>query len=249
MAPLITHLVVGERAFAQLPQFDPTDYGAFLLGCVLVDVNNFSGMDRRRTHFAGRLQEDGAAAFNKSCANFLSQCADLLIRPWSELTSAERTFVAGYLCHLAADEVWKQFTWNMLRALGIHSLADLPVPGGVIFTAFSVLSSKTYVDFPAVASALNDIAIPHVLTHVSYDAFRTMWDIVAGYTLNGSTPESYFEMLRREGRTSAEIQEVIRRHDVYWEDAVALIRDLGGVEPYIQAAVQRSLETIPRLWA
>jgi hypothetical protein len=56
-------------------------------------------------------------------------------------------------------------------------------------------------------------------------------------------------MLKREGRTDAEVQEVIRRHDVYWEDAVALIHDLGGVEPFIQAAIRRSLETIPRLWA
>ena len=71
MAPLVTHLVIGERVFAQSPQFDSTDYGPFLLGCVLVDVNNFSGMDRRRTHFVGRVDEDGADAFNRSCASFL----------------------------------------------------------------------------------------------------------------------------------------------------------------------------------
>ena len=28
-------------------------------------------------------------------------------------------YVAGYLCHLAADEDWKQFGWNMLQALEI----------------------------------------------------------------------------------------------------------------------------------
>ncbi len=249
MAPLVTHLVIGERVFAQLPQFDSTDCGPFLLGCVLVDVNNFSGMDRRRTHFVGRLEDDGADAFNRSCANFLSQFDELLIRPWSELTGVEQAFIGGYLCHLAADEVWKQFSWNMLRALEIQSLTDLPVPGGVIFTAFGVLSSETYVDFPAVVSALNDVAIPHVLTHVPHDAFQAMWDIVEEYMLTGGTPESYFEMLKREGRTDSQIQEVIRRHDVYWEDAVALIHGLGSVEPIIHAAVKRSLEMIPRLWA
>jgi hypothetical protein len=137
----------------------------------------------------------------------------------------------------------------MLRALEIQSLTDLPVPGGVIFTAFGVLSSKMYVEFPAVVSALNDVAIPHVLTHVPHDAFQAMWDIVEEYMLTGGTPESYFEMLKREGRTDSQIQEVIRRHDVCWEDAVALIHDLGGVEPFIQAAIRRSLEKIPRLWA
>ena len=67
--------------------------------------------------------------------------------------------------------------------------------------------------------------------------------------LTGGTPGSNYEMLRREGRTGAEVQEVTRRHDVYWEDAVALIHDLGGVEPFIQTAIRRSLEKIPRLWA
>ena len=249
MAPLVTHLVVGERVFAQLQRFNDKDYGYFLLGCVLVDVNSFSDMDRRVTHFVGRLQEDGADAFNRSCANFLSQLDGLLIRPWSELTSAEQAFVGGYLCHLAADETWKQFSWNMLRALGIQSLADLPVPGGVIFTAFGVLSSKMYVDFPAVVSALSDVVIPHVLTHVPHDAFQATWNIVEEYMLTGGTPQSYFEMLKREGRADSEIQEIIRRHDVHWEDAVALIHDGGGVEPYIQAGVERSLEVIPHLWA
>lgn len=249
MAPLVTHLVIGERVFAQSPQFDSTDYGPFLLGCVLVDVNNSSGMDRRRTHFVGRLEDDGADAFNRSCANFLSQFDELLIRPWSDLTGAEQAFIGGYLCHLAADEVWKQFSWNMLRALEIQSLAALPVPGGVIFTAFGVLSSETYVDFPAVVSALNDVAIPHVMTHVPYDAFQAMWEIVKEYMLTGGTPGSYFEMLKREGRTDAEVREVIRRHDVYWEDAVVLIHDLGGVGSFIHAAIRRSLEKIPRLWA
>jgi hypothetical protein len=49
MAPLITHLVVGERVFAQLRQFDSAAYGPFLLGCILVDVHGFSNIDRRVT--------------------------------------------------------------------------------------------------------------------------------------------------------------------------------------------------------
>ena len=36
MAPLTTHLVIGERVFAQLKQFEAADYGAFLLGCVIL---------------------------------------------------------------------------------------------------------------------------------------------------------------------------------------------------------------------
>jgi hypothetical protein len=249
VAPPITHLVVGEHIFAQLQQLEHKDYGPFLLGCVLVDVHGYSSIDRRTTHFVGRLEDDGTDAFNKSCANFLSQLDSLLLRPWSQLTSAERAFVTGYLCHLAADEDWKRFGWDILQALGLASLAEIPVPGDVIYTAFDVLSSPMYGDSTVVASALNDAVIPNVLTHVPHEAFRAMWDITKEYTLTGDTPESYFEMLKREGKTMAEIQEMVHEHDVYWEDALALIHDQGGVEPRIQGSVQRSLEVIPHLWA
>ena len=249
MAPLVTHLVVGERVFAPLQQFGDEEYGSFLLGCVLVDVHGFSDVDRRTTHFVGRLEEDGTDAFNKSCTNFLSQLDDLLLRPWGELASAEQAFVAGYLCHLAADEDWKQFGWNVLQTLEIPSLADFPVPGEVFLTAFDVLSSEMYVDFPSVTSALNDVAIPNVLAHVPHEAFQAMWDIAQEHVADGRTPESYFEMLRRLGQTDAELQEIIHQHDVYWDDAVSWITDFGGVEPRIHAGVERSLEVIPRLWA
>jgi hypothetical protein len=53
MAGEITHLVVGERVFAELRRFAPTAYGAFLLGCVLPDVQTIGGIDRRATHFCG----------------------------------------------------------------------------------------------------------------------------------------------------------------------------------------------------
>lgn len=249
MAPLVTHLVIGERVFAQLQQFDDQEYGSFLLGCVLVDVHGFSHIDRRRTHFAGRLDEDGVDAFSRSCANFLSQLDGLLLPPWSELAGAGQAFVAGYLCHLAVDEDWKRFGWDILHAMGIASLADLPVPGDVVMTAFDVLSSQMHVDFPAIVSVLNGVSIPNVMTHVPHDVFQAMWDIVEEHVMSGGTPESYFEMLRRLGKTSAEIQAVRQQHEAHWEDAVELIQNFGGVQPRIQAMVQRSLETIPRLWA
>ena len=116
-------------------------------------------------------------------------------------------------------------------------------------TAFDVLSSEMYIDFPAIVSALNDVSIPNVLAHVPHDAFQAMWGIVEEHVMTGGTPESYFEMLKRNGKSSAEIQTVRHRHDVHWEDAVALIQDGGGVEPYIHTAIRRSLDRMPRLWA
>jgi hypothetical protein len=55
MAPFITHLVIGERVFAQWSRFDPAVYGEFLLDCALVDVHTFCNVERRVTHFAERL--------------------------------------------------------------------------------------------------------------------------------------------------------------------------------------------------
>jgi hypothetical protein len=249
LAPLVTHLVIGERVFAAAQRFDGAEYGPFLLGCLLVDVHGFSAIDRRVTHFVGRLNEDGTDAFSKSCANFLAQLDRLLLRPWDELTKAERAFVAGYLCHLAADEDWKQFGWDILHALGLSSLADLPIPGDVFLTVFDVLSHELTLDPPAVASALRRAGIPDVLTHVSHAAFQGMWDVAKAHVLAGGTPASYFEMLTQQGKSDAEIEAVIHQHAVYWEAALASVHEFGGVEPRIRASVQRSLDVLPRLWA
>lgn len=257
MAPFITHLVIGERVFAQWPRFDPAVYGEFLLGCALVDVHAFCNIERRVTHFAERLKENGPFAFNKSCTNFLSRLDGLLVRPWNELTHAEQAFVAGYLCHLAADEDWKQFDWYLLHTLGIYWWIDpsplvgvklMPAPTNVVLTAFEVLSSKLYVDFSTVVLALDDVSIPNVLTHIPHRAFETTWDIAKAHALDGSTLESYLDMLKRLGKNSTEIRAARLEHERYWQTAVETIHNyLGGVQQRIQAMVQQSLERMPLL--
>lgn len=249
MAPLVTHLIVGERVFAQLRQFDSAAYGPFLLGCVLVDVNGFSDIDRRTTHFVGRLHEDGADAFRKSCTNFLAQLDVLLVRPWRELVQEEQAFVAGYLCHLAVDEVWKQSGYEMMQKLGISSLAELPVPGGILLSAFSALTRGLHGDFSTITSALEDTSIPHVLTHVSHGDFRAMWEISGEWMMNGCPYELRVEMHRRMGKAEAQIEAARREREMYWDAAVAFAQESGEVEHTIDRGVQRSLEVLPHLWA
>ena len=55
MAALITHLVVGERVYPQveLLETSPCSYGAFLLGCVLPDVNALRELAREIEAGAG----------------------------------------------------------------------------------------------------------------------------------------------------------------------------------------------------
>ena len=250
MPPLITHLVIGERVYAQLDALEhtPRAYGAFLLGCVLVDANAFTGIDRRRTHLIGRLDEDGPDAFQKSCTNFLAQRGTLLAAPWEALSGPDRAFVAGYLCHLAADETWKAFTWHILRKLGIDSVGDLPVPGEVMLTAACVLSNDLFLDHRALVAALREAAVPDVVTHIPHADLVRTWDIARSYALDGSSPESYFAMLARLGKTKADILRRRRRHERCWDDAIALLQDQGGIESQIQLAVRHALHILPHLW-
>ena len=247
MPPLTTHLVVGEQVFPHLEQFGAAAYGAFLAGNLVVDANGFTSVARRTTHFVGRVDEDGDAAFTESCANFLARREHLLALSWARLTPEERAFVTGYLCHLAADESWKAMVARLRQSLDLESLQDMPVPPAVVMTAFSVLSHALFVDFAAVTAALHTASLPDVFTHVTHADFLRMWDIVRLPLLKGDSPESFFEMLARSGKDAAELQKIREQHKRHWDAAVALIEQVGGVEPFVAEAVERALEVLPAL--
>jgi hypothetical protein len=247
MPPLTTHLVVAEQVFPPLEQFEPSEYSTFLVGNLVVDVNSFTDISRRVTHFVGRVDEDGDAAFTKSCANFLKQRERLLSRPWTKLTLEEHAFVTGYLCHLAADEPWKALGARLQQLLGLNSLEDMPVPPAVTLTAFSVLSHALFVDFTAVGEALCAATVPDVFTHVAHADFLRMWDIVRLPLLKADSPESFFEMLARSGKDAAALQIIREQHARYWDEAVALIEQVGGVEAFVTEAVEHVLEVLPAL--
>jgi len=247
MPPLTTHLVVAERVFPHLKEFSAAEYGAFLTGNLVVDVNGFTSVARRTTHFVGRVDEDGDAAFTESCVKFLTQRERLLSRPWAALTPEERAFVAGYLCHLAADEPWKALGARLQQSLGLISLQDMAVPPAVVMTAFSVLSHALFVDFATVAVALQAASPPDVFIHVAHADFLRMWDIVRLPLLKGDSPESFFEMLARSGKDAVELQTIREQHARHWDAAVALIEQVGSVEAFVAEAVARMLEVLPAL--
>jgi hypothetical protein len=240
MATTITHLLIGERVFAQLPRLNrtPTVYGAFLLGCMLVDAHNFDALARRQTHFAELFKSDD------SCANFMRQLDASLLRPWNDLDEAERAFVAGYLCHLAADQVWVNF-W---RVRGVNSPSDFDLPRDVMLLAFNALSREMFEDFAGVVSALEGVVVPHALAHVPHDDFARMWSVTRSYALAGGTPKAYFKLLEARGQGGAEIQTVRQQHELYKKDAADLIRDAGGIQRPIRAAVKQAIRLAPQLW-
>jgi hypothetical protein len=250
MAPIVMHAVIGERVYPQIEQLAQTEaYGSFLLGCMLVDVSGFSDLDRRQTHFVGRPDEDGEDAFREGSIAFLSQLDTLLQRPWDALLPGEQAFVAGYLCHLAADEAWKEVTWRAMWAMGLTSADQLPIPSGVLLTAYSVLSTEHYRDAAAVARALRQATVPDVLTHVPHEALVRMWRIVKPHVHEGQTVASYLAMLERKGRTAAEVAAARQQHERHMDEAIAFVQELSDVEETIQATVDRSLEIVPRLWS
>jgi hypothetical protein len=114
--------------------------------------------------------------------------------------------------------------------------------------AFNELSQDLFEDFSVIASALNNAAIPKVFAHVSQQVFREMWDSAQAYVLDGGDLESYLALLESRGKTPKEIQ-IVRQHgEGYKEEATTLIKTAGGIERFIQAAVERSVQVIPQLW-
>ncbi len=168
MPPLTTHLVIGERIFKQFTQLDifRTAYGAFLLGCLFVDVNSFSDIDRAITHF----DNDHFGPNPCGCANFLNDLEGILIRPWADLENEEKAFVLGYFCHLAADEEWKKGNYKIRDTL--RRASDL-IPADVVITEFDIQSNDLYLDPDALHAALETAGVPEVLNHVPLPLFNT----------------------------------------------------------------------------
>lgn len=249
MAASITHLVVGERVFKQATHLIPTAavYGCFLTGCVLVDVHVFHDIDRRKTHFVGRFEE-GKDAYSKSCSNFLDQLDTLLNHPWNDMTRAEQAFVMGYLCHLAADECWKELGCHVFEKLGITSWVDLPVPFDVLLTAFDFLSRRVLIDPATAFTALQNSPIPDVFRHVPHETWLHQWNLIQEYVGSDGTPWAYIKMLERAGEPSDKIQEAKRQHDIYWEDAIKIFNSIGGVFPFIQSATARTIDVMLQSW-
>jgi hypothetical protein len=248
VAASITHLVVGERVLNQYYSDSPPEVqGAFLAGCALVDVHAFNDIDRRYTHFTGTVEEDGEKAYLQSCANFLHSLDTLLRSPWNELQPSERSFASGYLCHLAVDECWKKLGSQLFQKFDISSWADFPVPGDVSLTTFDFMCKDQLLDPHALDAKLEHITIPDVFVHVPVTIFTRQWNIIQEYVSARGTSEAHFLMLERAGRSKQEIEETRQRYQTYWERGIELVQSIGGVDPFLQDGIKRSMQVIPQL--
>jgi hypothetical protein len=247
MAPITTHLIIGEQVYPHLTSLvGDIDYGSFLLGCLLVDIHGFGAeIERRETHFADRLDKDSYYAFDKSCQNFVSQLDNILISPHIGLSRVGQSFVLGYLCHLAADENWKQYDWDVRTNQGIYLWTDLDVPGDVLLTVFDVLSGKLYKDYMSVSQALESIHVPNVFSHVSYEKFQAAWEIMKIHIDGKSTLASYLEVERQLGKDDYDIENLRESYEQYWKQAEKVIEVyFGGIEWRVDAMIQQAIDKL-----
>jgi hypothetical protein len=250
MVASVTHLVIGERVLREIDYLSakPEVCPAFLAGCILVDLHAFQPVDRRLTHFVGRVEEDGEAAFRKSCSIFLTQLDSILKAPWERLSQTSQAFVSGYLCHLAVDECWKKLGWELFQTLGISDWADFPFPSDVSLTAFDFLASKQSPDFETASRRLENIQPIDVFTHIPPGLLIRQWEIIQFYVLSGATPEEYVRMLRLAGKSEDEIRASEQRHKDTFNQAIEWYRKYSLVEPFIDESVQHSLKMLTRIW-
>ena len=246
MPPMTTHLVIGERVFRQFAQLESLRpvYGAFLLGCLLVDVNGFSDIDRSITHF----DDDHFGPHPCGANNFIDQLEGLLIYLWRNLCNEGKAFVLGYYCHLSADEEWKLGNHKLRDALGVQRLSQL-IPVDVILTEFDVQSNGMFQDSCALHKALEKASVPNVLTHVPQVTFQRMWEIIQTHVLIHSSPDTFVDMIIRNGATPEEAENVRQEHKQYHEKADAMIDEFfGGVRPRTESMINYTFAKMPAFW-
>ena len=101
MPPICYHLGIAEEVISRLhhPMVE-NQRGSFFLGSTAPDMRFFIGAKREETHFLSLDCEEGASG-----VNYMLEAYPGLVDS-EGLNSATRSFVAGYISHLATDEAW-----------------------------------------------------------------------------------------------------------------------------------------------
>ncbi len=101
MPNLPMHIYLAQEVAEQLDWGYVYDHiGSFYLGSTSPDIRAMTKWPREQTHFAPlSVREVGTGA-----RTMFRNYPQLL--EWGTQSEATRTFLLGYICHLAADEVW-----------------------------------------------------------------------------------------------------------------------------------------------
>lgn len=96
------HLCLAQQLVADtaLPPVLCAERAAFYLGNIAPDAQNVSGQTREATHFFDVPMRDSTPAWRAMFRQHPSLARS------SSLPPAQAAFMAGYLCHLALDQMW-----------------------------------------------------------------------------------------------------------------------------------------------
>ena len=249
MAPYIAHLVVAERAYARLWDRDDR-LGEFLYGSIAPDVSaEPNALARQDTHFVGSYREDGEAIFSRSTATFLARYEAFTVRPPRAWSDAERAFLEGYLCHLAADEVWRSLLISFWKAhcehwaeMGEEML--LPLLQAAT-TEFDRRAVRQLANPGRVLEALRNSARIDLLNFLDPERCEDLKRRVCDYLAAGAGLEAFLKLARGAGECEAWLRRRRRQFLEHRDQMEQLLEELP-LDSFFPLAVQRSVEMIKR---
>ncbi len=93
-------LALDLRLDPAFPAFLREEWSAFCFGNIAPDAQTITGQPRYDTHFFNVPMPDPTPAWHVMFAHYPGLAQAILLPP------AQAAFVAGYLCHLALDQLW-----------------------------------------------------------------------------------------------------------------------------------------------
>jgi hypothetical protein len=126
------HIPIAYEVAQQLGLQDSPHLPSFLLGSATADIAQVRGRPRGETHF-WHLDNDVSGTLRLLATHPELEAA--------RLDGAARLYVAGYLCHLVADEQWTFCIWRPY--FGKHTKFGGSAEGAALQNAFrDVLDSR-----------------------------------------------------------------------------------------------------------
>lgn len=198
MAAFLTHLVIGERVWAALDGRWPgaEGYGTFLFGCLAPDADKMcDGLEQGTTHF---LPKDEAGEWTwQRGQQFLDHPLDFLRAPFEALPASEQSFVLGYLCHVASDEITGRLARTLRQALAASG-RQLPDPDAVL----TLMDPRIWATAAAPGSmlaALESVTIPEgTFPAIPLPCLTALRQIVLPQLQEGGGLKPYLRMVRRQ---------------------------------------------------
>lgn len=223
-----THLLTAQRALADAPAILTDHAGAFLLGSVVADAHGLAKLKREDTHFYAYDKPMEQTPWRLMLARNPS------LR--SPDDAAQTAFVAGYVLHLAMDEV---FSLDMMRpyfGLGEWSTRFFRFYMLHIMLSWMDERDQALLD-PALNQAMGEVKVGEWLPFFPKSALVAWRDLMWRQLRPGGVSETLAIMAPRVSKEPAELRAVLDDPDKVdrWLWANVPQADLARVEDKMNA--------------